>query len=301
MSGYASICPIPFLPQTPPAKASSDFCGFCLIEAGCSGLLKCAMTNRAVTCQPFESCVIPKLGGLHRFVAIEHAAFSAPDPPSPQSGASLVTSPEVALAATQPGDRAASSAAAPGWIAIARHGKPALSRAVQLNRHQYRDWWRMYDAGGLSPGQTPPAALHETAAQADVLLASTLPRAMETAAAVAGGKPVTQDALFIEAALPPPPIPGRFNPGAWGVFARIAWWFGLSGDEESRSAAEDRAREAALHLIARAQAGENILLLAHGWFNRMIRPHLLRRGWRCEWDGGDKYWSHRLYRFPRNP
>ncbi len=209
-----------------------------------------------------------------------------------------MTPPEVALAPSHLRQKPSEIPQA-GWIAIGRHGKPALSRAVRLSRHQYRDWWRMYDAGGLADGQSPPDALRRIADEADVVLSSTLRRAVETASAVAGGKPITQEALFIEAALPPPPLPGRYNPGAWGVAARAAWWLGLSGDEESRSAAEARAKMAALDLIARAEKGENVLLLAHGWFNRMIRPPLVQRGWRCTSDGGDRYWSHRVYVFPQ--
>lgn len=183
----------------------------------------------------------------------------------------------------------------PGWIALARHGKPALSRKVRLNRYQYRDWWRMYDASGLAPGQSPPPGLCELGAQADLVLASTLRRAVETAQAVHSAKPIVQNDLFVEAALPPPPLPGRYNPGAWGVLARAAWWCGMSGEEESRREADARAHRAALFLIAKAETGENVLLLAHGWFNRMIRPHLRKQGWACRTDGGDKYWSHRLY------
>lgn len=210
-----------------------------------------------------------------------------------------MTQSEVALAMAQPpSDRPARTP--PGWIAIARHGKPALSRAVRLSRYQYRDWWRMYDAGGLAPGQSPPLVLRQLGEQADLVLASTLRRAVETAQAVSGSKPIVQEELFVEAALPPPPLAGQYNPGAWGVMARAAWWLGISGEEESRKEAEARARKAALFLIAKAEAGENVLLLAHGWFNRMIRPHLREQGWACRSDGGDKYWSHRLY-MPRNP
>ncbi len=205
-----------------------------------------------------------------------------------------MTQSEAALARAQPpSDHAARPV--PGWIAIARHGKPALSRAVQLNRHQYRDWWRMYDAGGLAPGQSPPPTLCQLGEQADLVLTSTLRRALETAQAVHGAKPIVQEELFIEAALPPPPLPGRYNPGAWGVLARAAWWLGMAGEEESRREADARALKAALFLIAKAETGENVLLLAHGWFNRMIRPHLLNQGWACRTDGGDAYWSHRLY------
>jgi hypothetical protein len=38
-----------------------------------------------------------------------------------------------------------------------------------------------------------------------------------------------------------------------------------------------------------------VLLCAHGWFNRMMRPVLRKQGWREIEDGGDAYWSYRRY------
>ncbi len=45
-----------------------------------------------------------------------------------------------------------------GAIMLARHGEPALSRKVRLTAREYRDWWVLYEAGGIIPGQTPPAS-----------------------------------------------------------------------------------------------------------------------------------------------
>lgn len=187
------------------------------------------------------------------------------------------------------------SAARVGSIVIARHGEPDADRTVALTWRQYIDWWSAYDRTGLKPGDAPPPALIERARQADVIFSSTIPRAIKTAEAVAGGKPIIQDPVFVEAPLPPPPIPGRRSPRVWGVWSRISWWLGRHDGAESRRAAELRAEAAAATLTARALRGENVLLCAHGWFNRMMRPVLLSQGWRCVEDGGDLYWSFRRY------
>ena len=199
--------------------------------------------------------------------------------------------------AAPPQDRSAptKSAGKIGAIMVARHGKPDLDRRVKLTHREYSDWWGQYDCVGLAPGQTPPPILIEAAAGADVIFASTLPRAIGTAQAVAAGKPIISDSVFIEAPLPPPPIPGKRSPRAWGVWARVAWWLGRSAGQETRAQAELRAEAAAATLTARALRGENVLVCAHGWFNRMMRPVLLAQGWRCVYDGGDRYWSHRRY------
>lgn len=187
------------------------------------------------------------------------------------------------------------SVARVGSIVIARHGQPDADRKVKITWREYIEWWEGYDRANLRAGQTPPVKLLEHGREADVIFASTLPRAIRTAEAVAQGKPVVTDPVFIEAPLPPPPMIGKRTPRAWGVYARIAWWFGRSAGGETRQEAEVRAEAAAATLTARALRGDNVLLAAHGWFNRMMRPVLLRQGWRCVEDGGDSYWSYRRY------
>lgn len=182
-----------------------------------------------------------------------------------------------------------------GSIVIARHGEPDADRTVKITWREYVDWWAAYDRSRLRDGHAPPAKLVEYGVGADVVFASTLPRAIHTAESVAPGKSIITDPVFVEAPLPPPPLPGRRSPRAWGVLARVAWWFGRAAGQESRRQAEQRAEAAAATLTSRALRGENVLLCAHGWFNRMMRPVLRAQGWRCVEDGGDSYWSYRRY------
>lgn len=160
----------------------------------------------------------------------------------------------------------------------------------------YQKWWMAYDAGGLAADQSPPDALVEAVRASDIILASPLPRSLETARAVAEGREIVTDIVFVEAPLPPPPIPGlKLRPGAWGVLARISWWFGFSRGLESRREAEDRADAAVDRILRAVGDGRTVVVCAHGWFNRMLRPVLLARGWRCEMDGRDGYWSFRRF------
>jgi broad specificity phosphatase PhoE len=185
-------------------------------------------------------------------------------------------------------------------IVLARHGRPALDRRLTLGWRGYAAWWQAYDESGLAPGERPPQALLAVARDAHAVLASPLKRSLETAHAVAEGREVVADPVFVEAALPPPPIPGlRLKPTHWGVVARVAWYYGYSGGQESRVEAEARA-ERAVDRILEDLAGEPenervVLVCAHGWFNRMMRPVLQARGWRCVRDGRDGYWSFRRY------
>jgi len=200
-----------------------------------------------------------------------------------------------ALTATKPD---APAARAPGAIILARHGEPALSRKVKLSAQQYRDFWARYEVLGILPGQTPPPALKQIVEKAGTLLSSTRLRSIESAGALAPGRQVVQHAELIEAPLPPPPWPAwiRFSPKIWGFLARFWWWFFNHHEgQETRKAAEQRAADAAALLIDYALHGEDVVVLAHGFFNYMIGRALKRRGWKLVASEGYKYWSTRRF------
>lgn len=186
----------------------------------------------------------------------------------------------------------------PGAIILARHGEPALSRKVRLNAKEYRDFWARYEVLGIRPGQAPPETLLRFVAKAGALVASTRLRSVESANALAGGREVLQHELLVEAPLPPPDWPDwvRLSPMIWGFIARLWWWF-LDHNEgqETRVAAERRAAEAASLLIGYAERGEDVVVLAHGFFNFMIGRALRRRGWKLVSSEGYKYWSTRRF------
>jgi broad specificity phosphatase PhoE len=131
-----------------------------------------------------------------------------------------------------------------------------------------------------------------------VIFASTRLRAAETAAAVAGPQAVAPDPMLIEAPLPPPPLPAflKFNPRTWGFLTRVTWWFfNRHEDQESRAQAEVRAGEVADRLIARAETGDKVLVLAHGFFNTMVGIALKRRGWTKVEGRGHRYWTAKRF------
>ncbi|HEY5410813.1 MAG TPA: phosphoglycerate mutase family protein [Caulobacteraceae bacterium] len=184
-----------------------------------------------------------------------------------------------------------------GGIVLARHGEPALSRKIRLSSRQYREWWALYEAGGIRAGQSPPPHLIEAAARAGVIYTSTRLRAIETARALAEGRDFAHQEVFIEAPLPPPPCPDflKLSPRIWGVISRLSWWLGAHRGEETRQAAQKRAAEAARLLDEAARQGENVLVVAHGFFNTMIGMELRRRGWRIVKGRGWRYWSTRYF------
>jgi broad specificity phosphatase PhoE len=185
-----------------------------------------------------------------------------------------------------------------GSIVLARHGEPALSRRIRLSADGYRRWWAAYEEGGILADQSPPSVLLELARGADYVFASTRKRAVETADAVVQGKHFVRDPVFIEAPLPPPPLPSfiRLKPRTWGFLARVAWWFfGHHEGQETKRQASVRAGHAADRLIAATKEGANVLVLAHGFFNLMVGRELKRRGWRQSAGRGYKYWATRRF------
>ena len=192
----------------------------------------------------------------------------------------------------------ATERARPGAIILARHGEPALSRRVRLNPDEYRTFWASYEVLGLLPGQTPPDSLLRFVETCGTLVASTRLRSIESAQALARGREFSRHEMLIEAPLPPPPWPKwvRMSPKMWGFWSRVWWWF-LNHHEgqETRQEAERRADQAAAMLAQLAEEGEDVVVLAHGFFNFMIGRSLKRIGWRCAWSEGYKYWSMRRF------
>lgn len=186
-----------------------------------------------------------------------------------------------------------------GPIIVSRHGRPALNRKAgpRLTWQEYRDWWERYEHGSLAEDQEPPLALKEAVADVDIVLSSVRPRAVETAKWATDGREPEQHPVFNEAPLPPPRLKNRtYLPKTWNILARMVWMRGHSLDMESVTEARLRARAAAERLHAAAE-GQSVYLAAHGWFNRMLRKPLKQLGWVCVRDGGDKYWSYRVYEY----
>ena len=186
-----------------------------------------------------------------------------------------------------------------GPIIVSRHGRPALDRSAgpKLTWQAYQDWWERYEAGSLAEDQAAPEKLKAAVKDVDLVLSSVRPRAIETANWATNGREPEPHAVFNEAPLPPPRFKTRkYLPKTWNILARTYWLRGHKLDGESVTEARARAVEAA-EFLHQAADGQSVYLAAHGWFNRMLRRPLRRRGWVCVFDGGDKFWSYRVYEY----
>ena len=153
----------------------------------------------------------------------------------------------------------------------------------------------------MAEDQTPPDKLKRVVANMDLVLSSVRPRAIETATWATDGREPQPHAVFNEAPLPPPRFKTRrYLPKTWNILARSYWMRGHKLDGEDVHEARARAKEAA-ELLHQSADGQSVYLAAHGWFNRMLRRPLKRLGWVCVYDGGDKYWSYRVYEYRGKP
>jgi broad specificity phosphatase PhoE len=185
-----------------------------------------------------------------------------------------------------------------GRIITVRHGRPNLPRDQRISSREYGDWWARYDESGLHPDEAPPSVLAELARRTGTVLSSTLPRAVETAREVTGGRAdVPADPLFVEAPLPAPPVPVlALRPGQWGVISRAFWVLGYAPEGmETHREAWRRVDRIAERLAGLADSGD-VLLCAHGYLNWMLDRRLRRAGWRrVQSERGNDYWSWRIY------
>lgn len=196
-------------------------------------------------------------------------------------------------------NQSAAPEATRGPIIVSRHGRPALDRSAgpKLSWEEYVDWWDRYERGSLAEDQSPPEKLKAQVKDVDLVLSSARPRAIETATWATDGREPDPNPVFNEAPLPPPRFKTRkYLPKTWNILARTAWLRGHKLDGESVDEARERAKDAAAVLHDAAQ-GQSVYLAAHGWFNRMLRKPLKQLGWVCVYDGGDKYWSFRVYEY----
>uniref|UniRef100_UPI003F5858DF histidine phosphatase family protein n=1 Tax=Pseudomonas purpurea TaxID=3136737 RepID=UPI003F5858DF len=174
-----------------------------------------------------------------------------------------------------------------------RHGQPNLAVIYKVSALDMKHWIEHYNLSEIV-NQPAPEASVRLAATAQVIVSSSAPRALSSVQAL-GLQPTLVDAIFCEAQLPHGrwTLP-RLSPFTWAFILRISWLCGFSGGVESARQAQVRAREAAQQLQYLASAGP-VLLLGHGFMNRMIAKQLEAAGWTRQKRNGNRYWSAMVY------
>lgn len=179
-----------------------------------------------------------------------------------------------------------------------RHGQPALASVAKLSPAAMRGWIADYEAASIT-AQPPSQASLELAGRARQVISSNAPRALASLAAL-GLEPQLSESLFSEAQLPHGhwTLP-RLSPFTWAFILRMRWLCGFNGQVESADQARARAAQAASRLQSMATEGP-LLLMGHGFMNRLIGKQLQSQGWTRHSRDGQGYWSAAVYRLPAN-
>ena len=179
-------------------------------------------------------------------------------------------------------------------IILMRHGQPNLVVIDKVSALDMKRWIEQYNLSEIIDHPAPEASV-QLAATAKVIVSSSAPRALTSVRAL-GLQPTLVDAIFCEAQLPYGrwTLP-RLSPFTWAFILRILWLCGFSGKVESAGKARMRANTAAQRLQSLASEGP-VLLLGHGFMNRMIAKQLEAAGWTRQKSSGNRYWSAMAYR-----
>lgn len=184
-------------------------------------------------------------------------------------------------------------------IILVRHGKPGRLPGDMIAGDRIGCWVRDYDKVGISRDLVPPDAVQHAASESSCLVASDLPRSIESALWLSPADRVRIEPGLREAVLPHSlGLRLQLPPAAWVIIARVAWWLDLCPSPESIAATRQRAAAAANRLSELSKQHRRVLVVGHGMFNRFVATQLLQRGWRGPRHMPVGYWG--LARFVRS-
>jgi broad specificity phosphatase PhoE len=166
-------------------------------------------------------------------------------------------------------------------IHLVRHGVSAhVHDGTWLNAASARRFVELYDAAGIK-NESPPAAAIAAAAGADILAASTLPRAIASIERLAPGRQAELTSLLREVDFESPSRwPIRLPVHVWDSIDYVATGYRIW--RRAPTANMQRAREATDWLLARLGKSATLLAVTHGGFRRFLWASLIDRGWKPE-------------------
>jgi broad specificity phosphatase PhoE len=164
-----------------------------------------------------------------------------------------------------------------------RHGRPAWHSPRLISLAEFEDLSVGYDAAHLSEDGTRAVATLARKLPKVPILSSDLPRARETAEAIADGKQaIAFDPLFRE--IPNTRIArgllGKLWAPAdmWAFVRRCFWIIGAGECPEKPRAAWGRASRATDEILRHGRRQGDVILVSHGWFLTVLALHLRWRG-----------------------
>ena len=164
-------------------------------------------------------------------------------------------------------------------IVLVRHGRSTHDHDGRwLRPHEVGSFEAAYNAAGIRDDSLPPAELIAASGRADIVVASDMIRAIDSARRLRPGREPEICPLLREITLDPPlwlrvPLPILL----WDVACHTMVSYRIWRDTDHEQV--QRAREAAAWLVQRATTGRTIVAVTHGGFRRLLDAQLRRRGW----------------------
>jgi broad specificity phosphatase PhoE len=156
-------------------------------------------------------------------------------------------------------------------IILYRHAEPAVSDQEKISGRDFPQWVQRYNASGILKNKL-------FGSKEKIVYTSDLLRSKDTGRLI--GKKIVANSLIREAQIPLIRFPAiRLKAKFWLVIARSLWLFGLKTKCESSAEAKIRARQAVAVFEAQVLSNGRIVIVGHGFINRLIKKELLQRGW----------------------
>lgn len=189
-----------------------------------------------------------------------------------------------------------------GWeemlnITLIRHGRSTQIENDRINQTDFQKWVEKYDSSGVFEESTYPNLTCNSIQSAKLIITSDLKRSIDSANLLHKNKQIMSDQLYRETELPIFSKEGKLKlkPNSWAVILRCLWFCGYSNQCESFKEAKQRANIAAEQLVKYAEKHQSVVLVGHGFFNRLIATELRKMEWKGKRRSSVKNWGSTTY------
>jgi broad specificity phosphatase PhoE len=184
-------------------------------------------------------------------------------------------------------------------IVLMRHGEPTSRYSAWIAGHEFGEWVRSFDQGGIKEAMLIPDEVRQLASTIGLVISSDLLRATQSAARLARKTvidPDLREARLVESFRTSLRAPASL----WLAAARLAWWLDVTSSQEPITAARARAQRVTDNVISLAREHRSVLVVGHGVFNSLIAHRLRALGWSGPLVPPSHYWSVATYRPPHS-
>jgi broad specificity phosphatase PhoE len=144
-------------------------------------------------------------------------------------------------------------------------------------------WRDATDAAGIATDSHPSPDLVARVADVSFLMASDLPRAIESARRLAPERPIETSPLFRESMTEIPKwLPLRWPLRIWRIANGTQWVYRIWRGTDASPRELERIAAAARLLTSRVREHGSVAVVCHGVFRRLLSRRLVQEGWTAE-------------------